>query len=80
MDSPNPSPLTFGPIWQSFDFLAVVVIILLLALAAFLWFRSGIKKRRRKRRRGRLPINPTLAETGGLPPIREEKNSSDQLP
>jgi hypothetical protein len=29
------------------------------------------RKRRRRRRREHRPRNPTLAETGGLPPIRE---------
>lgn len=33
--------------------------------------RSSRRRRRRKRRDGR-PRNPTLAETGGLPPIRTE--------
>ncbi len=28
------------------------------------------KRRRRRRRRGHRPRNPTLAETGGLPPVR----------
>jgi FtsZ-interacting cell division protein ZipA len=36
---------------------------------------SGIKElirqHRRRRRREHRPINPTLAQTGGLPPIRE---------
>jgi hypothetical protein len=30
---------------------------------------SGTRKRRRRKRR---PLNPTLAQTGGLPPIRSE--------
>jgi ABC-type nickel/cobalt efflux system permease component RcnA len=30
------------------------------------------KKRRRRRRREHRPRNPTLAETGGLPPVRTE--------
>jgi len=31
-----------------------------------------IRRRRRRRRRNHRPRNPTLAETGGLPPIRTE--------
>ena len=31
-----------------------------------------LRKRRRRRRREHRPRNPTLAETGGLPPIRTE--------
>jgi hypothetical protein len=30
--------------------------------------------RRRKRRRTRAPLNPTLAQTHGLPPVREEQS------
>jgi hypothetical protein len=33
---------------------------------------AGHKRRRRRRRREHRPRNPTLAETGGLPPIRRE--------
>lgn len=33
------------------------------------------KRRRRRRRREHRPRNPTLAETGGLPPIRVDKPS-----
>jgi hypothetical protein len=31
------------------------------------------KRRRRRRRREHRPRNPTLAETGGLPPVRTDK-------
>jgi len=33
---------------------------------------AGIRQRRGKRHREHRPINPTLAQTGGLPPIRED--------
>ena len=41
---------------------------------------SSSKKRRRRRRSGRQhrPRNPTLAETGGLPPIRPPDPSDPQ--
>ena len=41
---------------------------------------STPEKRRRRRRSGRKhrPLNPTLAETGGLPPIRSEGPSEPQ--
>lgn len=35
--------------------------------------------RRRRRRRHHRPRNPTLAETGGLPPIKQE-NPPEQIP
>jgi hypothetical protein len=34
------------------------------------------RKRRKRRRKERLPMNPTLAETRGLPPIRDDHRSS----
>lgn len=37
---------------------------------------SSGRKRRRKRRREHRPRNPTLAETGGLPPPRNEPTDS----
>jgi FtsZ-interacting cell division protein ZipA len=36
-------------------------------------------RRKRRRRREHRPRNPTLAETGGLPPLRSER-PSDPLP
>jgi len=35
------------------------------------------KRRRRRRRRGHRPRNPTLAEAGGLPPVRTESFTED---
>ncbi|MCL4788629.1 MAG: hypothetical protein KJ070_17850 [Verrucomicrobia bacterium] len=37
-------------------------------------------RRRRRRRREHRPRNPTLAETGGLPPIRTEPSSRPPQP
>lgn len=34
------------------------------------------KHHRKHRRRSKPPINPTLAQTGGLPPVRDEDSSS----
>jgi hypothetical protein len=34
---------------------------------------SRRRRRRRKRRSSEMPLNPTLAQTGGLPPLRSEK-------
>lgn len=33
--------------------------------------KEPVRRRRRRRRHEHRPLNPTLAETGGLPPIRE---------
>lgn len=35
------------------------------------------RRRHRRRRREHRPMNPTLAETGGLPPVRSSDPSSD---
>jgi len=35
-------------------------------------FSSGGKKQKRRRRRSQPPTNPTLAQTRGLPPVRED--------
>jgi hypothetical protein len=41
---------------------------------------SSHSHRRRRRRREHRPRNPTLAETGGLPPIRTDGPSQPQPP
>ena len=41
---------------------------------------DGHEKRRRRRRREHRPRNPTLAETGGLPPIRTDKPPGSTSP
>jgi hypothetical protein len=38
--------------------------------------KQTVPERRRRRRRNHRPRNPTLAETGGLPPVRSENSSS----
>jgi hypothetical protein len=53
-------------------------------LAASVWlflFRSKLMHRHKyHRRRSQRKPNPTLAQTGGLPPLRDEKKSADQTP
>ena len=39
-------------------------------------FSATGKKQKRRRRRSEPPTNPTLAETRGLPPIREDHRAS----
>jgi hypothetical protein len=49
------------------------------ALAGLIWilfFRKN--SRRRRRRRESTATTPTLAQTGGLPPIRHKENMTDQ--
>ena len=57
------------------DFFVMLGVFLLIALGALIWvvyFRKKKRKRRHKHRhrRERRSANPTLAETGGLPPSR----------
>lgn len=40
--------------------------------------KSGSRRHRRHRHSDDFPRNPTLAETGGLPPIREERSRQGQ--
>ncbi len=50
--------------------LAVGIGIACFILWLFLLRKSGGKRKKRERRRHHRKLNPTLAETGGLPPTR----------
>jgi hypothetical protein len=57
------------------DFFIMAGVFALIATGALIWvfyFRKGRGKRRHKHhhQRGRRSVNPTLAQTGGLPPAR----------
>jgi hypothetical protein len=69
------SMLTPGEM-QWLDFLAVFGAFALVAIATLVWyFRLRNRKiRRRKHHHHRRRIKPTLAETGGLPPVRKTEN------
>ena len=63
-----------GPLPPWLNFLIVAGGMLLGAIGAMIWFLAFRTKRKRKHRhhdREKRPINPTLAETGGLPPKRD---------
>lgn len=67
------------------NFLAMAFALVLGVLGVLLWAVMIRKKRRRKHRphhahRGERKPNPTLAETGGLPPFRPDENPNDQPP
>jgi hypothetical protein len=56
------------------------VLVALLALVWIVFFRKNARhryRRRRLHRNGQQPLNPTLAEVGGLPPVRENGKSSE---
>lgn len=79
-----------GP-WPTWLYFVVVIsAILLVAIAALVWvgyLRRNPRRRRKRRHRHRrsgdskVPgANPTLAQTGGLPPVREQKQTSRDTP
>jgi len=77
----NTDTAGFG--WGSF--LVLLIAALLPGVALFIWVAFFRKKRRRKYRRHRgesrrasAPMNPTLAQTGGLPPLRRRENASGE--
>ncbi len=71
------NPFELPPNSASADWLIFVAILLCVGvgIACFcLWFfmfRSSGKKKRKKRQRHHRQHNPTLAKTGGLPPVRD---------
>jgi len=71
------------PAWV--DFFIMTGTLVLVAIGALIWvffFRKPGRRRRKYRHRHerRLP-KPTLAQNGGLPPVRqEEKPSNRQMP
>jgi len=81
----------FAPLPQWVNFLVMVVALLLALIGSLLWVVMSRKRRRRKPRkrhkhqklkqpREKRKNNPTLAETGGLPPIREVELPGDPPP
>jgi predicted RND superfamily exporter protein len=68
----------FAPNSTSADWLAFMGILLAvgLGIACFvIWLfvlrKTGKKRRRQRRNHHHRKVNPTLAETGGLPPLRD---------
>ena len=84
MNSAHTLLAVMGPLPQWFNFLAMAVSILLAAISALILlviFRKKKRHRRRKRHHyEQRQLNPTLAETGGLPPVRENEKSSGRTP
>jgi preprotein translocase subunit YajC len=71
------------PLPQWLNFLAMALVILLTAIGSLIWFLAFRKKRKRKRKphnHEKRQLNPTLAQTGGLPPLREEKKTDAPTP
>jgi hypothetical protein len=82
MDDGLPAIGQMPPAWV--DFFIMLGAFTLVAIGALIWIfflRKPGKRRRKHRHRHehRLP-NPTLAQNGGLPPIRREEKPSRQPP
>jgi hypothetical protein len=61
--------------WLDFSiFFGAFAIVAIATLVWYFRFRNK-KKRRRKHHRDRRQIKPTLAQTGGLPPVHKTGNS-----
>jgi len=67
-------PSTDNPVLDWLEFFAFLVLLGLVIAGLIVWMKviHGSKtKRKRKRRRHHRHTNPTLAEAGGLPPVRD---------
>lgn len=69
---------TFAPNSASADWLAFAAILLAVGLGItcfvvwrFALRKTGKKRRKHRRNRQHRKVNPTLAESGGLPPLRD---------
>jgi len=67
-------PSADNPVFQWAGFALFLVLFGLCLFGFFVWLkvaRSTKSKRKRRHRHHRRPTNPTLAQTGGLPPKRD---------
>jgi cbb3-type cytochrome oxidase subunit 3 len=66
--------LTAGTDADWLIFSAILLVVMLLFFSAVIWLKvlrkPGNKSHYKHRKHRHRPTNPTLAETGGLPPIR----------
>ena len=74
----------FEPLPQWLNFKIMFAALFCAGLGSLLWFLLFRRKKRRRKRKHHngeeLKLNSTLAESGGLPPAREEKSASGQPP
>jgi len=67
-------PSAQSPVVEWLGFVAFLSLLILGIGGFIVWLRmasSGKAKRKRRQHRHHRPINPTLAQTGGLPPKRD---------
>jgi hypothetical protein len=73
----------FEPLPQWANFLVMIGILMLVAIGALIWlvkFRKKGKRKYRRHQHEQRKLNPTLAESGGLPPARENEKSPGHTP
>jgi hypothetical protein len=58
---------------QWLGFLSILLLVVVCLGGFIVWLQVGRNKqsKRKRRHRHRRPVNPTLAQTGGLPPRRD---------
>ena len=67
-------PTANSPAMEWLGFVAFLLVLFVCLSGFVVWVRmarSGNPKRKRRTHRHHRPINPTLAQTGGLPPKRD---------
>lgn len=81
MNASNNLPGLNGPLTSLENFLALAGAVLVVAIIALVWLvffrkkgRRIRKYRRHQRDRKNSTVRPTLAQTGGLPPPRDESH------
>lgn len=69
--------------WAGFFIvMAAAILVTLVAVVWILFFRKSARHRRRRRRQHseQHQLNPTLAQIGGLPPVRREGKPAGRPP
>ncbi len=82
MDDALPAVGRMPPAWA--DFFIMVGAFALVGIGSLIWiffFRMSARRRRKRRHRHEhLSPNPTLAQSGGLPPVRPEEKPFPRPP
>jgi hypothetical protein len=82
MDEGLPAIGKMSPEWV--DFFIMLGAFSLVAIGAIVWLllfrKTGKRKRKRRHHHEHRAPNPTLAESGGLPPVRREEKPFSRPP
>ena len=81
MDATLPAVARMSPGWVDFILMAGAFLLVAVGAAIWLFFRRKPKRRRKHRQQSESrPLNPTLAQSGGLPPIRRQADPAPNPP